>query len=457
MKLFSRLIPKSMTGQMIAILTLALTLLLATFTILEFLKNDTAIETAQKSDTLDRLKRIKPILENIEAEQLENFFTFTSSCHEGYTLTDKPFDFHGTTEETNQLEMRIAQELPLDESLILVGQARLTQDNFSYKLCSPSEIDLPMDGIVISIKLRSGKWFNTEVHPHEWHVQYIIDWIMWSGSAFFIIGGTAIFFMRRLSKPLNNLTNATQSFGRGLNVSEVEESGPPDVKRAIESFNAMQKQVADEITKRTNTLAAISHDVRTPLTALRIKAELIDDLDIREDLISSINKMEKITTSALEFLRGESRTEPMRNVDLSALVESECLDFSELGQKATFIGKQNIHYTCRPDALARAIRNLIENALKYAGSARVDLQLGTDFVSISISDDGPGIPHDKIICALEPFERLSKARESNQGGFGLGLTVAKAISEGHDGELILTANKPTGLIATIQLPKVGQF
>jgi signal transduction histidine kinase len=138
---------------------------------------------------------------------------------------------------------------------------------------------------------------------------------------------------------------------------------------------------------------------------------------------------------------------------VSALLESECADFEEVGRNATFAGEHGVHYTCRPDALARAVRNLIDNAIKYGGNAKVELRTHRQFVDIIVSDTGPGIPPDKIALAVEPFERLSKARESNDGGFGLGLAVAKAVAEGHDGELILAGNQPTGLVATLRLPK----
>ncbi|MGH8177092.1 MAG: ATP-binding protein [Steroidobacter sp.] len=452
MKLSSRLVPRSMEGQMVAILALSLLVLFAALIIIEILEHDTAIETAESSRTADRLKSLYPVLESIGSEDLPVLLDLASSCHAGYTVTQAPFRQDRSTVETRRLRKRIAGELALDAERLSVGHARLARDDFSYEKCSPAEIDLPVEGIVISVELRSGKWLNVEVHPHERHLREKIDWMMRASGAFIFVGGIAIFFMRRLSKPLNSLTLAARRFGEGLQVSELMEDGPVDLRRAIRSFNRMQQQVTDEVAKRTNTLAAISHDVRTPLTALRVKAELIDNADVRRDLISSINKMEEITASALEFLRGQSRSEPMRPVDLSALLESECLDFEEVGRNAAFVGAHNVHHTCRPDALARAVRNLIDNAVKYGNGALVALRADSEFVYISVADNGPGIPADKMNRALEPFERLSQARESSQGGFGLGLAVAKAISEGHDGELILAANEPRGLIATIRLP-----
>jgi signal transduction histidine kinase len=450
-KLHSHLMPQSLEGQMVALLAGSLLALFAALVILEMLQHDTALETAASSATLERLESLYPVLERIDDEQLTDVLAIASSCHAGYTVTSEPFRRDASTAEIEQLRSQIARELPVDEMRLVVGYAHLTRSDFSYEKCRHSEIDLPIDGIVISLKLRSGRWFNAEVHPHEWHWREKAGWMLRASGAFVFVGGIAIFFMRRLSKPLNSLTSAAEEFGAGMRVRELEEDGPEDLRRAIRSFNMMQRQVADEVARRTNTLAAISHDVRTPLTALRVKAELLDDAVVRDDLIASINRMEAITASALEFLKGESRNEPMRSVDVSALVESECLDFVDVGRSATFLGEYDVHCACRPDALARAVRNLIDNAVKYASAAQVSVRANGEFVDISIADTGPGIPVDKIALALEPFERLSKAREGDQGGFGLGLAVVKAIAEGHDGELILAANEPSGLIATIRL------
>jgi signal transduction histidine kinase len=438
---------------MIAVLALSLMALFAALMILEIAQHESAIETAESARTLERIRSIYSVLQRIDGDEASAFLGVVSSCHAGYTITQTPFRHDATAAQTQRLATRLAQSLSLDaREQLAVGFARLRRNDFSYAKCSDSEILLPMDGVVISLQLGPARWLNAEVHPHEPHVREKIGWMLRASAAFIFVGGVAILFMRRLSKPLNNLTAAAQKFGDGLQVSELKEDGPADLQRAIRSFNTMQRQVADEIARRTSTLAAISHDVRTPLTALRVKAELIDDAHVRQDLIASINRMEAITASALEFLRGQSRNEPMRPVDLSALIESECQDFEEVGGHAAFVAEQPVQYTCRPDALARAVRNLIDNAIKHGGGAMVELRAGRNVIDISVADNGPGIPADQVERALEPFERLSAARESHQGGFGLGLAVAKAIAEGHEGELILSANVPTGLIATLRLP-----
>ena len=451
-KRIARFVPESMEAQMIAILALSLLSLLVALIALEVTGRKNALQTAQSSLTLSRLQQLYPMLQRVSAQELPSVIDVLSSCHEGYTLTEQPFAGGRAAVEADRLRSQLAQMLALDERRLSIRSALLTPDQFSYRKCSPAEIDLPAEGIVISLQLPSGKWFNKEVHPHEWHIREKLGWLLRASAVFAFVGGIAIFFIHRLSRPLNRLSDGARRFGQGLEVSTLTEEGTTDLRRAIRAFNAMQRQVADEITRRTNTLAAISHDVRTPLTALRIKAEMIDDIQVRRELIASIDRMERITASALEFLRGQSRNEPLQRVDLSALIESECFDFEETGRSVTFAGEQGITCMCRPDALARAVRNLIDNAVKYAGAAIVSLRCEPDCVTIAVSDRGPGIAADQRDAALEPFGRLSPARENQEGGFGLGLAIAKAVAEGHDGELVLTDNEPTGLIATLRLP-----
>jgi signal transduction histidine kinase len=442
----------SSEGQLMTILGAALLALFGAMIVLALIEHDTPIETAAGGRTLDRLRSLVPVLQRIDADSLGDVVGLASSCHAGYSVTDSPYRTTASNADTSRLEASLVRELSLDRQRLKAGHARLTREDFSYRRCGPWEIQLPMDGIVISVQLQSGRWLNAEVHPHEWHFRQKLDWLLKVSAAFVFVGAVALFFIRRIGRPLNQLTAAARSFADGMQANELAEDGPIDLRRAIRSFNAMQRQVAGEMARRTSTLAAISHDVRTPLTALRVKAEMVDDPDVRASLIASIERMERITASALEYLKGESRGEPLRAVDLSALLESECAELEELGHDVAFVGEHGVQSVCRPEALARAVRNLLDNAIKYGKGARVSLRVESGFMEIAVADEGPGIPEDERRRAIEPFERLSTARETDSGGFGLGLAIVRAIAEGHEGSLALTKNEPHGLIATIRLP-----
>lgn len=393
---------------------------------------------------------------------MQGFVETISSCNDGFTVTGEPYAPPSETQVTKDIQRftvtsleTISGFMSLGKSMddISVAHATFTEKDFSFAKCGPGEIDFPINGIVISVRLKTGEWLNLSVSEQKFELggESIFS-AMRMDLFFLLVGVAALFFIRRLTRPLSSLTKAVSRFGTNLEVEEVEESGPTDIRHAIRRFNAMQRDVRDEVKRRTQMLASVGHDIRTPLTALRVKAELIENDEAREEIIASIEKMERITASALDYVRGESRSEPKQFVDLRALIESECSEFEELGKKVRFKGEDNLHYHCRPIALARAIRNLIDNAIKYSGSADVELFKGDEYVQIRVLDEGSGIPDDQIADVFDPFTRLSEARESEQGGLGLGLAIAKAIVDGHDGVLRLEPNEPKGLIAVVELP-----
>jgi signal transduction histidine kinase len=453
--LLKRFIPQSISGQMMAVLAVSFALLLSVLSVFEYLEYDNVIETAESDFTATRLSRIIPILESIKRDEVAGYLVRISHCHDGYEVSSAPYTDAHITDQTAAIAEKLAGKLSIEKRKVQVGSATFTQSNFSYQECGISEMNFPLEGMVVSVQIDPNRWLHAEIHPHEWHLTpNMSDWLLRSTAAFILVGGIAFLFVRRLNQPFKRLTDAASAFGSELEVKELEETGPPDVKRAIRSFNMMQRQVADEMTRRTNTLAAISHDIRSPLTALRVKTELLEDFEVRADHIASIDRMERITSSALAFLKGESRNEPKRLVDLGALADSECAEFREMGAAVDFDSEKTILYSCRPDALARAISNIIENAIKYAGSALVSVTQNESYIDIVISDTGPGIPIDKMEEVLKPFARMSQARESEAGGFGLGLAIAKAVIEGHDGVFELFSNTPSGLIVKMKLPVI---
>ena len=222
---------------------------------------------------------------------------------------------------------------------------------------------------------------------------------------------------------MRRLAVAAEALGRGELVKPLPESGPDDIRQTAEAFNRMQERLERFVQDRTRMLAAISHDLRTPLTSLRLRAEFVTDHDVQEKMLKTIDEIQTMTEAALAFVREEATAEATRTVDLSALVESLCDDLAELGHNVTFIDGTAINYRCRPDALRRAIRNLIENAVRYGECARVSVLLTAKSVDIAIEDDGPGIPDEVMEQVFAPFYRLEDLRNPETGGVGLGRGV----------------------------------
>ena len=200
-------------------------------------------------------------------------------------------------------------------------------------------------------------------------------------------------------------------------------------------------------------LAAVSHDLRTPITTLRLRAEYIEDEDMRNKTLATLTEMEAILSATLGFARDDAADESARPTDIPALLQSLVDDHVDLGNSATYHGPEKLPFTCRPVALRRALNNLIENALKYGGTAEVHLSTQHNSIEICIDDNGPGIPEDKLTEVFTPFFRLDDSRGGNTGGTGLGLSVALTIAHAHGGELSLINRQGGGLRARLVLPR----
>lgn len=437
---------------MIAVLAGSFLVLLALLAGLEIVDQGNLLGAVEHESTIRRLRLMRHALEYAPPADRSRLVAAASRCHEGYRLSASPLASQAG--EANHVRDALAQQLRVAPHEVTVGRARLTRGDFAYAECAADEIDFPLNGLVVAQRLSDGAWLNAEIHPHEWHLHSdLLAWLIRSGAVFFVVGAAALIFVYRLSRPLARLTRAAEHFGAGLEVSPLPESGPSDLRRAVAAFNAMQGQVAGEIRRRTHTLAAIGHDLRSPLTALRIKAELVEDAQARADLVASIDRMDHMTTSVLEFLKGDSRSERLREIDLAGLLAHECEAARALELSASYQGPETLLFHGRPEALARAGRNLIENANKYATGAVVTLTHNADWVEIAVADEGPGVQPEEMERMTEPFERLSSARESGRGGFGLGLSIVRAVCEGHNGVLECRANAPTGLVAVMRLPR----
>ena len=263
----------------------------------------------------------------------------------------------------------------------------------------------------------------------------------------------AVFVARRVVRPLSELARAA-SLGAtsGGVVPRVPETGPEDVRAAASAFNAMTEKVAKTLESQRHLLSAVGHDLRTPITAMRINLEFVTDDDLREGLERNLGELQDLTEQVLSAARGAGG-EPPRNVDLSALVESLCTDLDEMGQPVTWSVHASAPISCRPNEIRRALRNLVENAVAYGGEADVKIADAPGAYEILVEDRGPGIPEADRQRVFEPFVRLETSRNREGGGTGLGLTLVKAIAEGHGGQITLENRPDGGLRARMKLPR----
>ncbi len=277
-------------------------------------------------------------------------------------------------------------------------------------------------------------------------------WFSFSVAAV-LISIIVIFAMRRITKPLRQLSDASARLGRGETVPPIVEAGPADVREAIRAFNDMQEKQRRFVDDRTRMLAAISHDLRTPMTSLRLRAEMIDDPDTRDKMIATLDEMQRMTEATLAFARDDALDEATRPTDIGAMLEAIADDLGALGHEVAVETSDRVVYPCRPSALRRALGNLIENAATYGERARVSLHDGDGLV-IEIDDDGPGIPGDQQASVFEPFVRLENSRNRETGGVGLGLAITRDIVLAHGGDIELANRDEGGLRVRVLLPDV---
>jgi len=257
--------------------------------------------------------------------------------------------------------------------------------------------------------------------------------------------------VRWATRPLNELADAADELGGNINRPPLEERGPVEVVRAARAFNTMQARLASYIRDRTRVLAAMSHDLKTPITRLRLRAELLEDPLVRAKFTKDLDEMESMVGATLDFLRGQEVGEPVQPVDVTALLESLQADMAEIGGPVRIEGNARAPFPGRPQAMKRCLANLIENAVKYGKSAVVAIDDNDSRLEIRIRDEGPGLPQSELEKVFEPFYRVEGSRSRDTGGTGLGLTIARSVAEAHGGSLVLSNRAGGGLEARLIL------
>ncbi len=307
------------------------------------------------------------------------------------------------------------------------------------------------DHVLISIRLPDGLWLNMNTEafggPPPWAVRTLILFL----SLLLLLTLAGVWIARRMTRPMAALATAADQVGRGEESPILPERGPREVRRTISAFNRMQERLQRQLCDRTLMLTAISHDLRTPITALRLRADYIEDAEMREKTLATLAEMEGILTVTLDFARDETAEERSRPVDLTSMLQSLCDDHAHLGGSCTFSGPERLIIDCRPTAMRRALGNLIENAIDYGGEAQVALRQERDAVIIWVEDSGPGIPEGKLEQVFTPFCRLEQSRGRDTGGIGLGLALARTLIHAHGGELSLENRPEGGLRAIVRL------
>lgn len=266
------------------------------------------------------------------------------------------------------------------------------------------------------------------------------------------VSALAAIVARMTMRPLKQLAQAATELGNNIDRPALPERGATEIRQAAAAFNAMQSRIRHHIRQRAHILAAITHDLQTPLTRLRLRLEKVDDTELRAKLISDLSAMQDMVREGLDLARSMDLAEAMQPLDLDSLIDSVCADAADAGQPVTATGTTTASVLARPTALRRCLTNLIDNAVKYGHSAQVSAAREGGLAVIRIRDSGPGIPEAELEKVFDPFYRLENSRSRNTGGTGLGLTIARNIVEQHGGTIRLSNASEGGLEVTVRLP-----
>src|SRR5882724_2896103 len=306
----------------------------------------------------------------------------------------------------------------------------------------------------LGIALPDGAMIAANVMPDQRRPPFLGGpWMMTLLFAVISVTLLGLWAARALTAPLSSFAKAAESFSLNGAAAPLPERGPEEIRSVAKALNRMRERITALIDDRTRMLAAISHDLRTPITRMRLRSEFIEDDVHRSRMLRDLDQMRSMLESVLSFLRNDRKLESMTLVDIATTLQLVTDQFADMGHKVAYDGPEHALATVRPDDLHRSITNLVENAVRFGAEAAIRLRMSSDTVTIDIEDDGPGISDARKDVMLEPFVRGDDARNMDEAaGFGLGLSIAHAIVLAHGGELSLNDRQPHGLMVRIQLP-----
>lgn len=311
------------------------------------------------------------------------------------------------------------------------------------------------DALILAVRLDDGRWLQARQRLFDPTRRWARSSLITLGVSALLMIAIVVLTSRRITRPLRRLAGAAERFGRGEDVAPLAERGPEEIRRSTAAFNRMRERLTRFMTDRTRLIAAIAHDLRTPITALRLRLEFLPDDDNTRAMAAMLDDMARMSEASLTFMREEAAAEATRKVDLSALVDALCEDYRAAGATVANESGERITLVCRPVAIRRALRNIIDNALAYGESADIRLVDDENSVTLDVIDRGPGIPAAQRERVFDPFVRLETSRSRETGGTGLGLSIARSVVQGHGGQITLGNRPGGGLCVRIRLPRAA--
>ncbi len=444
-RVWSRLVPDTLAGRIMGVLFAGLMLFHLGSLWLHQVGTETLVGTGREEQLAERLVAGKRLVSEQPPEARDGA---------AHALSSASLDMHWTASPTVRLSAETSQRIEAVRARLAELAPELVVSGLRVGYGEEGAHTTP-HLLVGAIPLSDGTWLNFSAALFRpvasQHGTLLSTTAMAIG---ILVLGVVV--VRLIGRPLRALSDAADRIGGTAGPVRVPEEGPHEVRHAARAFNRMQARIDRLIADRTQALAAVSHDLRTPIARLRLRAGFLEDPDAQQSIDSDLDEMEAMIDATLAYLRGETEAELPRPVDLVATLQTLCHEAADSGTEAEFEGPAQLRLICRPLAMKRAFANLIGNAIKYGGSVRVVVADGRGEVVVRVEDSGPGIPAEQMEAVFEPFRRIETSRNRGTGGSGLGLTIARQIIEHHGGTIAL-ANRPSGgLAAMVLLPRHGQ-
>lgn len=468
-----RLVPQSLFGRLVLVMLAGLVLaqLLSAFILLR--DRGQALYDAVRENLIGRTAGIVRLLDSLAPDDRLRLLPLLSSPELQIELSNRPTPDTDTERESHLASQVVRQQLlkrlPENPRIMVSVEGSLMQTPMPGMQGMHRRMmgGPPMSGpwayargvhamarfFRIQVELTDGTWVRFERGLPA-------DLFDWPGKLLFVLAVLlvsvillSLFGVRSIVRPLRHLQQAAEGLGKDIRQPPLELTGPAEVRDTARAFNTMQQRLKSYIEDRADILAAVSHDLKTPLTRLRLRADLMDDDELREKTQKDLDEMESMVRATLDFMRGTETAEPSQRLDLTALLESVQQDAQEAGKAVTVQGRIGAPFTGKPLALKRCIVNLVENAVRYGGSCDITLGEHEDGIEIDICDQGPGIPEEMLEKVFDPFYRLENSRAKQTGGTGLGLGIARNIARAHGGDLTLRNREGGGLCARLILPR----
>jgi signal transduction histidine kinase len=440
----------SMTGRVFLALMVGI---VASAALTQWLAVNERQRTLERYRNLHALERAEQIIETADVVRPESRAQYLAVASKGSIRLELANDGDLRALPPTEFSAALAQRLPRDFQVLPMAERPRACEQMPHTLtmfgpgpwrgaCESLKIVMT-DGQVLKLSVLPPR-----AAPRTGHNEYAVFVPFLA-----CIAMLAYLVTRMTVRPLKQLAQAAKDLGNDINKPPLELTGASEIRQASAAFNAMQARIRQYIAQRTEMLAAITHDLQTPLTRLRLRLEKVNDAELQEKLIGDLSAMQQMIREGLDLARSMDTNGTMQKLDLDSLLDSVCADAIDAGQQVDLKGSAGMALLGRPLDVRRCLVNLIDNAVKYGHKAHVTVERLAGAARIRIRDEGPGIPQDQLARVFEPFYRLETSRSRASGGTGLGLTIARNIAEQHGATLSLANGDAGGLEATLTVPE----